>query len=35
MLRANVLGGKLNVPLITYIPAGFKTVSENQGENSK
>ena len=35
MLRANVLGGKLNVPLITYIPAGFKTVSENQGEKGK
>ena len=26
MLRAKVLGGKLNVPLVTYIPAGFKDV---------
>ena len=27
--------GKLNAPLITYIPAGFSTLSENQGENGK
>ena len=26
MLRAKVLGGKLDVPLVTYIPAGFKDV---------